>query len=129
MSVDHDSEEQIYITTNMSDSRTGAVLSVGSLWKTTKPIVFESKQYNSVEHNYPVHKQELLAIVCTLWKQYIYLLRVHFHVYTDYYTLKYLDTQCDLSQRQAQWMEDLSQYDYKLHYIKGEENTVVDTLS
>lgn len=26
-------------------------------------------------------------------------------------------------------MEDLSQYDYELHYIKGEENTVADTLS
>ena len=26
-------------------------------------------------------------------------------------------------------MEDLSQYDYELHYIKGEENTVADMLS
>ena len=26
-------------------------------------------------------------------------------------------------------MKDLSQYDYELHYIKREENTVTDTLS
>ena len=114
---------------NTSDSGTRAVLSVGSLQKTVRPVVFELKQYNSAECNYLVHKQELLAIVCTLQKQHIYLLRVHFYVYTDHCTLKYLDTQYDLSQRQAQQIEDLSQYDYELHYIKGEENTVTDTLS
>ena len=91
--------------------------------------MFELKQYNSIEYNYLVYKQELLTIVCTLQKQCVYLLRVHFYVYTDHCTLKYLNTQCDLSQRQAWWIEDLSQYNYKLHYIKGEENTVADTLS
>ena len=100
-SVNHNSGEQIYITTDTSDSRTRAVLSIGSLWKTVRPVVFESKQYNSVEHNYLVYEQELLAIVCVLQKQYIYLLRVHFHVYTNHCTLKYLDTQYDLSQRQV----------------------------
>ena len=43
MSVNHDSKEQIYVTTDTSNSRTRAVLSVGSLWKTVKPVVFELK--------------------------------------------------------------------------------------
>ena len=81
------------MTTDASDSRTGTVLSVGPMWKTTKLVAFESTQYNSVEHNYPVYKQELLTIVQTLKKWQVYLLGVYFYVYTDYCTLKYLDTQ------------------------------------
>ena len=96
-SVDHDSREQIYVTMDASNSGTGAVLSVGSLWKTAKPVAFKSKQCNGAEHNYPVHKWELLAIVCALQKWCVYLLGVHFHVYTDHHTLKYLNTQHDLS--------------------------------
>jgi len=48
---------------------------------------------------------------------------------TDHRTLEYFDTQKDLSCRQLRWSEFLSQYDYDLHYIKGEENTVADALS
>ena len=38
-------------------------------------------------------------------------------------------TQWDLSRRQARWMEELAIYDCKFVYIKGELNTVADSLS
>ena len=127
--VDHESGETIYVTTDASDSGTGAVLSVGSDWKSARPVAFESAQYNSAEKNYPVHERELLAIVRALKKWRVYLLGTHFEVYTDHKTLKYIETQKDLSRRQARWAEFLSQYDYTLNYLKGEDNTVADALS
>lgn len=50
-------------------------------------------------------------------------------MYTDHRTLEYLDTQRDLSCRQARWQEYLAQYDYELCYVKGEDNSVADALS
>jgi hypothetical protein len=40
-------------------------------------------------------------------------------IYTDHKTLENFDTQRDLSRHQARWMEFLSQYDFKIMYIKG----------
>lgn len=127
--VDHDSGETIFVTTDASDQGTGAVLSVGHTWKEARPVAFESAQYNSAEKNYPVHERELLAIVRALKKWRVYLLGVHFEVYTDHKTLKFINTQRDLSRRQARWAEFLSQYDFTLNYLKGEENSVADALS
>ena len=57
------------------------------------------------------------------------LLGSEFFIYTDHKTLEKFSTQKDLSQRQAQWMEFMSQYDSKIRYIKGEDNSVADVLS
>ena len=100
-SIDHDSSENIYVTTDASDRGTGAVLSIGQTWKLAQPVAFDSAQYNNAEKNYPVHEQKLLSIVQVLKKWHVYLLRVHFEVYTDYQTLKYIATQKDLSRWQA----------------------------
>jgi hypothetical protein len=50
-------------------------------------------------------------------------------IYTDHQTIENFDTQKDLSRRQARWMEFLLQYTYNIHYIKGKDNMVADTLS
>jgi hypothetical protein len=76
-----------------------------------------------------VHEQELLAIVTALKKWRFHLLGTHFEVYTDHRTLEFFETQRDLSRRQLRWAEALSQYDFDLHYVKGEDNTVADGLS
>jgi hypothetical protein len=51
------------------------------------------------------------------------------YIYTDHHTLENFDTQKDLLQRQLQWQEFMSQYDMRITYIRGEDNTVVDALS
>ena len=50
-------------------------------------------------------------------------------IFTDHKTLENFDTQLDLSCCQAQWMEFMSQYDAKIVYIMGEDNTVADAWS
>jgi len=57
------------------------------------------------------------------------LLGSPFFIYTDHKTLENFTTQKDLSRWQAHWMEFMSQFDSKIIYIKGEDNTVADTLS
>lgn len=57
------------------------------------------------------------------------LLGSPFTIYTDHRTLRHFTRQHDLSQWQVHWQETLSQYDYSIEYIKGEDNTVTDALS
>jgi len=85
--------------------------------------------FKGAELNYPVHKKELLAIIQALKKWHVDLLGSEFFVYTNPKTLENFNAQKDLSHRQVCWMEFMSQFDAKIGYIKGEENTVADALS
>jgi hypothetical protein len=119
----------VYVTCDASDWRTGAVLSFGPTWAMARPVAFDSMQLKGAERNYPVHKKELLAIIRALKKWRSDLLGMNFYVYTDHRTLENFDTQRDLSRRQLRWQEFLSQYDFAIVYIPGDDNTVADALS
>jgi hypothetical protein len=129
--IDHSNlqENKIFVTTDASDTVTGAVLSFGPTWETARPVAFDSKTMKDAELNYPVHEKELLAIMRALRKWRTDLLGSPFFVYTDHKTLLNFNTQRDLSRRQARWMEELASFDCKFVYIKGEHNTVADALS
>ena len=68
--IDHENPgpNKIFITCDASKRRMGAVLSFGVTWEATQPVAFESRQMNSTEWNYPVHEQEMLAIMRVLKK-------------------------------------------------------------
>jgi hypothetical protein len=129
--IDHQNpgDNRIFMTTDASDWRLGAVLSFGPSWQTARPVAFDSIQLCGPELNYPVHEKELLAIVHALKKWRVDLLGLHFTVYTDHRTLENFDRQKDLSHRQAHWQEFLSQYNMDIKYIPGDMNTVADALS
>ncbi len=50
-------------------------------------------------------------------------------MYTDHRTLENFLLQKALSWRQARWLEELSQFDMTIRYIRGEDNCVADALS
>ncbi len=131
MVIDHvnSGDNKIFVTSDTSDRRTGAVLSWGPTWETAWPVAYDSVQLKGAQLNYPVHEKELLVIVraCKKWRSD--LLGEHFQVYTDHRTLENFETQKTLSQRQARWLEELSQFDMTISYIRGEDNTVADALS
>ncbi len=81
------------------------------------------------ETRYPVHEQELLAILfcCKKWRHYI--LNNNTEVVTDHAPLKYIHTQPNISQRQARWLDFLAQYDLSIIPMPGKFNTVADALS
>jgi hypothetical protein len=129
--IDHDNRgvNKIFVTTDASDKCTGGMLSYGPTWETARPVTFDSMTLKSAQLNYPVHEKEMLAIIHALQKWRVNLLDSEFYVYTDHKTLENFDKQKDLSHRQARWMEFLSQYDCKIIYVKGEDNTAADALS
>jgi hypothetical protein len=86
-------------------------------------------QLKGAEKNYPVHKKELLMIICALNKWCSDLLGMPIFVYTDHHTLENFDSQKDLSHQQLCWQEFMSKYDMSIVYIHGEDNTVAHTLS
>lgn len=81
------------------------------------------------ERNYPVHEQELLAVIHALHKWRMLLLGMKVNVMSDHHSLTYLLTQKTLSRRQARWLELLADYDVDFRYIKGANNSVADALS
>ena len=85
--------------------------------------------FKKAELNYPVHEKEMLAVIRALKKWHVNLLGSPFFIYTDHKTLENFNVQKDLSRRQARWMEFMSQFDAKIIYIKGDDNTVADALS
>ena len=62
------------------------------LMKYNKVVVYALHQLKEYETRYPTHDIELTAVVFALkiWKYYFYGL--HYKVYTDYKTLKYIFT-------------------------------------
>ncbi|GAX73512.1 hypothetical protein CEUSTIGMA_g964.t1 [Chlamydomonas eustigma] len=96
-------------------------------------VSFELRKLSLAEHNYPVHEQELLAVVhgVRTFRHYLQGCK-HFTLYTDYHhSLRYFFTQRGLSGRQARWAEDLAD-DYQpnmtIVYKEGKSNRA-DALS
>ena len=116
------------VTTDASGFAIGASLSQDS-GEGLRPCAFMSKKMIPAERNYPVHEQELLAIICALkeWRHHLHGKK--FKVITDHHSLRYLHTQPHLSARQSRWCEYLSQFDYEIQYMEGKQNVVADALS
>jgi hypothetical protein len=80
------------VATDASGYAIGAMLGQDQ-GKGIQPIAFLSKKMLPAERNYPVHEQELLAIICALkeWRHYLHGSK--FKVLTDHRSLRYLQTQ------------------------------------
>jgi len=120
---------KFFVTTDTSDKCSGVVLSFGPSWETARPVAFDSMTFKNAELNYLVHEKELLVVIRALTKWHVDLLGSPFFIYTDHKTLKNFNAQKDLSRYQARWMEFMLQFNAKIVYIKGKENTVADALS
>jgi hypothetical protein len=119
---------QFVVTTDASGYAVGASLSQDS-GDGLRPCAFMSKKMIPAERNYPVHEQELLAIICALkeWRHHLHGKK--FRIITDHHSLRYLHTQPHLSARQSRWCEYLSQFDCTIEYMDGKQNVVADALS
>lgn len=96
-----------------------------------QPIAFLSKKLLPAETRYPVHEQELLAVIQALkkWRHHLHGSATPITVQTDNKSIIYLLTQPNLSNRQRRWMETISEYKLKFEYKKGSTNVVADALS
>jgi hypothetical protein len=70
-----------------------------------------------------------VLIVKALKKWRSHLLGARFEVFTDHQILKYFQSQKEMSRRQMRWSMYLTDFDYSITYIRGEDNTAADALS
>jgi RNase H-like domain found in reverse transcriptase/Integrase zinc binding domain/Chromo (CHRromatin Organisation MOdifier) domain len=123
-----DQSKPFVVTTDASGFAIGAELSQEFEGK-LQPIAFMSKKLSPAERNYPVHEQELLAVIQAIREWKCYLDGRKFKVNTDHKSLIYLQKQPHLSSRQTRWVEFLAQFDFEMQYKSGKLNTVADALS
>jgi hypothetical protein len=123
-----DDTKPFVVHCDASGYATGAVL-MQEHAEGLRPIAFLSKKMNDAERRYPVHEQELLAILNALKAWRHYLGGRHFTVTTDHESLKYLETSTMATPRQMRWTAWLSEFDFTIKYARGDTNVAADALS
>lgn len=116
------------VHTDASGYATGAVLQQDQ-GQGLQPVAFLSKKMLDAETRYPVHEQELLAIIHALSTWRHYLSGSKFTVRTDHKSLQFFKTQPQLSGRQSRWKDVISNFDFDIEYVDGKSNVVADGLS
>ena len=71
----------------------------------------------------------MIAVLKAFMKWEDKLLGRKFTLVTDHKGLKYFETQKNLSDRQVQWWEFLSCFNYTIMHVNGVDNKVADCLS
>ena len=86
---------------------------------------------SDAEYNYDIHDKELLAIVQAFheWKQYTGGSLNPVRVLTNHKNLVTFMTTQKLSEQHAQWMQELSQYNFKIKYQPGKKRGKPDALT
>jgi transposase InsO family protein len=128
--ANYDPEKETVVDCDASGYVTGGVLMQYDSKNILRPVAFYSKKMTPAECNYPIHDKELLAIVRALerWKTELKPLR-SFLVRTDHKNLRYFAKHQALNERQARWASELSEYRFRIEYIKGSMNSMADALS
>ena len=119
----------IWVTTDGCLTGGGGYVSQGIDPDNAKVVGFWSGKWSAAQQNYPVHEQELLALVESLKRFRGILHGTKFTVRTDHKALIHLKKQRDLSPRQHRWLDVLNEFDFEIEYIPGETNELADALS
>jgi hypothetical protein len=110
------------IYTDASSKLLGAVIT-----QDIRPIAFFSRKLSNMQRKYSITKIELLAIVETLKEFKGMLWGQNIRVFTDHANLM-RDTLGLTSDQVYQWRLLLEEYEPKIVYIKGKNNTVADAV-
>jgi len=118
------------LETNASDFTVGACL-YQIKNEQQRLIAYWSRKLSGPEERYEVHDKELLAIVKALqdWRPYLAGIKKPIQIYTDHKNLRNFATTKQLNQQQVRWAEQLADYEFQIHYKKGNENGEADALS
>ena len=100
----------------------------GCITQDNRPIAFFSRKLTKAQEKYTVTELELLSIVETLKEFKGMLLGYEIQVMTDHINLTSKNLGLD-SDRVLRWRLLLNEFDVKIDYIKGEDNTVADAIS
>ena len=97
--VDFSRNEPVWVITDGSKTRVGAVYGKGKDWEHCHPAGFLSKKFTNTQHNYRMHEHKTTAVLQALMKWEDKLLGQNFMLVTDQKCLEYFKTQLILSLR------------------------------
>lgn len=118
-----DMNKTFEVISDASIMGTGAVL-----LQDGRPVAFTSKKLSSAEKNYTTGEQELLGVIHALNEWRWALEGPVVTMVTDHHPLTFLQSQPNLSRRQARWLEFLQRFHLQWEYRPGRTN-VADPLS
>jgi transposase InsO family protein len=126
-----DSSRQYVVSTDASGFAISGVLMQDQAVGPRRPVAYFSRKLNAAEKRYATHEKELLAIVKAVehWRCYLEGSAHPVLLLSDHRSLQHLNTQPYLSDRQARWVEKLSDFDFAIQYVPGSVNVVADALS
>ena len=117
--------------TDASDFAIAAILSQEDEKGIWRPVAFISKSLNDAERNYEIYDKEMLAIMYGFyeWAHYLKGNDQITEVLTDHQNLTFFQKPQNLNRRQARWILDLQEYNFKISHRSGKSNTKADLLS
>jgi len=98
-----------------------------------RPVLMYSHTFTDEQKNWPAHDKELYAIVFGFdrYRHFLQTRQSPVEVYSDHRALSHFMTTTDLSRkdRHRRWADLLSQFNFRIQYRPGSNNTVPDALS
>ena len=117
-----------WLYTDASNIRLGAILAQQREGR-ERIICCASRTLNKAEQNYSATKKECLAVVWGIKNFWNYLTADHFKVYTDHYSLQWLQVMKNESALLHRWAAQLEDYDFEILHRPGKNQGHVDALS
>ena len=87
-----DSDEPIWVITDVSMYGVGAMYGQGLDWRTCCPVGFMSKKFSAAQHSYKMYEQEALGVIEALIKWEDRLVSHKFFIATDHQALTQMRT-------------------------------------
>ena len=120
------------LETDASKDELGAVLLQKGEDGKYHPIAYRSKALSRSEKNYHSLKHEFLALkwaVTEHFREYLQYSPEPFLIRTDNNPLTYMIMTPNLDATGHQWVGSLTNYNFKIEYLKGQDNSTADVLS
>ncbi len=126
-----DPSKQAIHETDSSDWVTGGVLSQADDDGVLHPVAFYSKSLDVAEINYHIYDKELLAIIRCFehWRPELAHTELPIQIFTDHQTLKTFMENKPLTERQARYLDILSDFNFKIIFLAGRANGKADALT
>ena len=125
-----DIDKQFHLETDALDFTTSTVLSIlkDEKWH---PVAYSLHSMSPEEHNYPIADKEMLSVIRSLeeWRHYLEGANLQFELWNDHANLQWFMKRQDLNQRQAQWAQYLSRFNFKWVHKAGAQIGKPDALS
>ncbi|XP_063040269.1 uncharacterized protein LOC134435312 [Engraulis encrasicolus] len=121
-------EGQYILDTDASNHSVGAVLSQLQ-WGEERVLTYGSSHLTPAQQRYCVTRRELLAVVRFTRQFRHYLLGKKFLLRTDHGSLTWLFRFKYLEGQLARWLEELSQYDFRIEHRAGVKHSNADGMS